>query len=45
MITKVQAARSAVNHGGIAVIANGTIEDVIQKVIAGEETGTLFTEE
>jgi len=45
MITKVQAARSAVNHGGIAVIANGKIEDVLQKVIAGEETGTLFTEE
>ncbi len=45
MITKVQAARSAVNHGGIAVIANGKTDDVLQKVIAGEETGTIFTEE
>ena len=45
MITKVQAARSAVNHGGIAVIANGKTEDILLKVISGEETGTLFVEE
>ena len=44
MITKVQAARSAVNHGGIAVIANGKIEDILLKVIDGENTGTLFVE-
>jgi len=45
MITKVQAARSAVNHGGMAVIANGRTENILERVISGEEIGTLFTEE
>jgi len=45
MITKVQAARSAVNHDGIAVIANGKTDNILERVISGEEIGTLFTEE
>ena len=44
MITKVEAARSTVDNGGIAVIANGKTEDILQKIITGEQTGTLFTE-
>jgi len=45
MITKVRAARSAVDHGGTAVIANGRTEEILKRVISGEKIGTLFTEE
>ncbi len=44
MITKVQAARSAVDHGAAAVIANGKTKNILKKIIAGENVGTLFTE-
>ena len=42
MITKVQAARSAVEHGGIAVIANGKEKDILKKIVSGKKIGTIF---
>ena len=42
MSTKVQAARIAMNSGGIAVIANGLKPGIIARVLNGEPEGTLF---
>jgi glutamate 5-kinase len=42
MATKLQAARIAMNSGGMAVIANGLKAGIIAKVLAGEEEGTMF---
>jgi len=42
MITKVQAARLATASGTHVVIANGHSRDVLVRVVAGEEVGTLF---
>ena len=44
MATKIQAARSAVEQGGIAVIANGKTKNILERVLKGENMGTLFTE-
>jgi glutamate 5-kinase len=43
MRTKIVAARIAMQSGCNTVIANGQVEDVILKVVRGEEIGTLFT--
>ena len=43
MRTKIVAARIAMQSGCNTVIANGQVEDVILKVVRGEEMGTLFT--
>jgi glutamate 5-kinase len=42
MATKLQAARIAMNSGGLAVIANGLKPQILSRVLAGEEEGTLF---
>ncbi len=43
MSTKIVAAKIAMQSGCNTVIANGQLEDVIVKVVRGEEMGTLFT--
>ncbi len=43
MKSKVEAARAAVDHGGMAVIARGKTERVLERIMAGEELGTFFT--
>ncbi|MEM2943236.1 MAG: glutamate 5-kinase [Methanomassiliicoccales archaeon] len=43
MRTKITAAKIAMQSGCNMVIANGRLEDVILRVVAGEEIGTLFT--
>lgn len=45
MVTKIQAARSAARAGIATVIAHGHIPDIILKIMAGEEVGTLFLPE
>jgi len=42
MSTKLQAAKIAMNSGGVAVIANGRRPGVLKRVLAGEVEGTLF---
>jgi glutamate 5-kinase len=42
MATKLQAARIAMNSGGIAVIANGLKHGILDRVLRGQEEGTLF---
>lgn len=42
MISKLQAARSAARSGAATVLCNGRGHDVLQRVIAGDDIGTLF---
>jgi glutamate 5-kinase len=42
MRTKLEAATIAMNCGGTAVIANGNVPDVIDRVFAGDKIGTTF---
>jgi len=42
MLTKLRAAEIATGAGIPTVIANGAQKNVLEKVIAGEEVGTLF---
>jgi glutamate 5-kinase len=42
MATKLQAARIAMNSGGIAIIANGLKSGILAKVLDGDEEGTMF---
>ena len=42
MSTKLQAARIAMNSGGIAIVANGNKPGVMKRILAGEPEGTLF---
>jgi glutamate 5-kinase len=42
MATKLEAARIASEANGMAVIANGRLPNVIERVCAGENVGTLF---
>lgn len=42
MQTKLEAAKVAVNSGGIAVIANGKEPHIIDKIFSGETIGTVF---
>jgi len=42
MVTKIMAAKIAVNGGIPLVIADGSDEGIIRKICAGEEIGTLF---
>jgi glutamate 5-kinase len=42
MATKLQAARIAMNSGGLAIIANGLKPQILNRVLSGEEEGTLF---
>lgn len=43
MLTKIRAARLAAMGGCPTVIANGEVENVISRVVAGEALGTLLT--
>jgi len=42
MRTKLEAAEIAMNCGGIAVIANGSRPDTLDRVFAGQDVGTAF---
>jgi len=42
MATKLQAANIAMNSGGLAVIANGLKPHILNRVLAGDEEGTVF---
>ena len=42
MATKLQAANIAMNSGGLAVIANGLKPQILNRVLAGDEEGTVF---
>src|SRR3954471_22561429 len=42
MATKLQAARIAMNSGGIAIIANGLKAGILGRVLSGGEEGTVF---
>jgi glutamate 5-kinase len=42
MLTKLEAAEIATRAGGIAVIADGTKPDVLERLFRGEPVGTLF---
>src|SRR5436190_3060721 len=42
METKLQAARIAINSGGMAIIANGLKPHILTRILSGEEEGTLF---
>jgi glutamate 5-kinase len=43
MVTKVKAARLAARSGANTVIAGGSVEDILLKLAAGDEEGTLLT--
>ena len=43
MVTKLNAARLAARSGAVTVIANGRVPEVIPKVAAGEQLGTLLS--
>jgi glutamate 5-kinase len=42
MATKLQAARIAMDSGGMAIIANGLEAGILRRVLNGEDEGTLF---
>ena len=42
MASKLEAARIATEANGLAIIANGRLPHVIERVCAGEIVGTLF---
>jgi glutamate 5-kinase len=42
MATKLQAARVAMNSGGMAIIANGLKTGILGRVLSGDQEGTLF---
>jgi glutamate 5-kinase len=44
MLTKLEAGEIAMNCGGIAVIANGTRPDILERIFAGEPVGTTFVQ-
>lgn len=42
MVTKLQAARIAMHSGVVMVLANASEKDVVRRIVAGEEIGTVF---
>ena len=42
MVTKMQAARTVMNSGGVMVIASGSRDGAVSGILAGEQIGTLF---
>jgi len=42
MTTKLQAARMAMHSGFVMVLANASERDVVRRIMAGEEVGTIF---
>lgn len=45
MVTKLQAARKAAFFGVPTILANGMVEGILERIMHGEEIGTLFTPE
>lgn len=45
MVTKLQAARKAALFGVPTILANGTVDGIIEKILRGEDVGTLFASE
>jgi len=45
MLTKIEAARMATTAGRIAVIANGRVPGILERICAGERIGTVFLPE
>ena len=45
MASKLQAAKIATSAGENVIIANGRQDDVLERIVAGEEVGTLFVAE
>ncbi|MCX5906419.1 MAG: glutamate 5-kinase, partial [Deltaproteobacteria bacterium] len=43
MVTKLQAARKASLDGVPTILANGMVEDILERILKGEEVGTLFS--
>ena len=44
MLTKLEAGEIAMNCGRMAVIANGTKPDILERIFAGEPVGTAFVQ-
>jgi glutamate 5-kinase len=42
MLSKLRSIKVALESGGLAVIANGQTERIVERVVAGEELGTIF---
>jgi glutamate 5-kinase len=42
MLTKLEAAKIAMQAGGVAVIANGAEPEILDRIFAGEQLGTTF---
>src|SRR5882724_895381 len=42
MLTKLEAARIAMQAGGLAVISNGKMPEILDRIVAGEQIGTTF---
>lgn len=42
MLTKLEAAQIAMQAGGVAVIANGSKREILDRIFAGESIGTMF---
>jgi len=42
MTTKLEAARMVTREGKLVIIANGRHKRVLTRILAGEETGTIF---
>lgn len=42
MLTKLEAAQIAMQAGGVCVIANGKTPEILDRIVAGEQIGTMF---
>lgn len=42
MLTKLEAAQIAMQAGGVCVIANGRTHEILDRIVAGEQIGTMF---
>lgn len=42
MLTKLEAAEIAMQAGGVCVIANGKTPEILDRIVAGEQIGTMF---
>ncbi len=42
MLTKLEAAQIAMQAGGVCVIANGKTPEILARIVAGEQIGTVF---
>jgi glutamate 5-kinase len=42
MLTKLEAAQIAMQAGGVCIIANGRTPEILDRIVAGEQVGTMF---